>query len=124
MIKSASFVWILKKSPDAFTKINNNSEEASLNLNLRDGQEIINRKFNQCFELIDSIVPEEESQETIILRETIQELYDLLEKYDLKAEESVFFDDRKENTEAAEKLGIKSYTITSKEYLLEVLDKF
>ena len=48
----------------------------------------------------------------------------LLEKYDLKAEESVFFDDRKENTEAAEKLGIKSYTITSKEYLLEVLDKF
>lgn len=48
----------------------------------------------------------------------------LLEKYDLKAEESVFFDDREENTEAAEKLGIKSYTITSKEYLLEVLDKF
>lgn len=48
----------------------------------------------------------------------------LLEKYDLKAEESVFFDDRPENTETAEKLGIQSYTITSKEYLLGVLDEF
>lgn len=48
----------------------------------------------------------------------------LLERYDLKAEESVFFDDRPENTEAAEALGIRSYTITSKEYLLSVLDEF
>lgn len=48
----------------------------------------------------------------------------LLEKYDLKAEECIFFDDREENTKAAEKLGITSYTITSKEYLLTVLDKF
>lgn len=48
----------------------------------------------------------------------------LLDKYNLKAEESVFFDDRPENTEAAEKLGIKSYTITSKEYLLEILDEY
>lgn len=48
----------------------------------------------------------------------------LLVKYDLKPEESVFFDDRLENTEAAEKLGIKSYTITSKEYLLDILDEF
>jgi len=48
----------------------------------------------------------------------------LLNKYDLKAEESVFFDDRQENTEVAEKLGIKAYTITSKEYLLEVLDEY
>ena len=48
----------------------------------------------------------------------------LLEKYDLKPEESAFFDDREENTQTAEKLGIQSYTITSKEYLLGVLDKF
>lgn len=48
----------------------------------------------------------------------------LLDKYDLKAEESVFFDDRPENTEAAQALGIKSYTITSREYLLGVLDTF
>ncbi len=46
----------------------------------------------------------------------------LLEKYNLKPEESVFFDDRPENTATAEELGIKSYTITSKEYLLSVLD--
>lgn len=48
----------------------------------------------------------------------------LLDKYELKAEESVFFDDRLENTQAAEALGIKSYTITSKEYLLSVLNEF
>jgi len=48
----------------------------------------------------------------------------LLEKYNLLPEESVFFDDRAENTETAEKLGIRSYTITSKEYLLSVLDEF
>ena len=48
----------------------------------------------------------------------------LLDKYKLKAEESVFFDDRPENTEMAEKLGIKSYTITSKEYLLKALEEF
>ena len=48
----------------------------------------------------------------------------LLNKYNLKAEESVFFDDRAENTEAAEKLGIKSHTITSREYLLAVLDEY
>lgn len=48
----------------------------------------------------------------------------LLEKYDLKAEESVFFDDRAENTAAAEELGINSYTIVSKEYLLSLLDEF
>lgn len=48
----------------------------------------------------------------------------LLQKYSLKPEESVFFDDRPENTETAEKLGIQSYTITSKEYLLDILDMF
>ena len=48
----------------------------------------------------------------------------LLNKYDLKPEESIFFDDRPENTTAAEALGIKSYTITSKEYLNSVLDEY
>lgn len=48
----------------------------------------------------------------------------LLDKYGLKPEESVFFDDRKENTEAAEKLGIRSYTITSEEYLNSLLDEY
>ena len=54
-----------------------------------------------------------------------KEIYELLlSKYNLKAEECVFFDDKEENTAAAEKIGIKSYTITSKEYLLEILDEF
>ena len=48
----------------------------------------------------------------------------LLDKYDLKPEESVFFDDRPENTKTAQDLGMKTYTITSKEYLLGVLEEF
>lgn len=48
----------------------------------------------------------------------------LLDKYNLKPEESVFFDDRPENTQTAKELGMKTYTITSKGYLLDVLDKF
>ena len=48
----------------------------------------------------------------------------LLDKYSLKPEESVFFDDRPENTQTAKELGMKTYTITSKEYLLGVLDEF
>jgi putative hydrolase of the HAD superfamily len=48
----------------------------------------------------------------------------LLDKYSLKPEESVFFDDRPENTQTAQELGMKTYTITSKEYLLGVLDEF
>lgn len=48
----------------------------------------------------------------------------LLKKYQLKAEECVFFDDREENTKAAEALGIRSHTITSKEYLLSVMDEY
>lgn len=53
------------------------------------------------------------------------EIYEyLLEKYQLNPQECVFFDDRPENTQTAEKLGIQSYTITSKEYLLDVLDMF
>ncbi len=48
----------------------------------------------------------------------------LLNRYKLQPEESVFFDDRAENTATAEKLGIRSYTITSEEYLLSVLDEY
>lgn len=48
----------------------------------------------------------------------------LLDKYGLNPQECVFFDDRPENTQTAEELGIKTYTITSKEYLLGVLDEF
>ena len=47
----------------------------------------------------------------------------LLEKYDLKAEECIFYDDKQENVEAALKLGIKSIVITSEKQLLEEMDK-
>ena len=39
-------------------------------------QEEINSMFNNCFEIIDSIVPEEESQDIVILKEEIQKIYD------------------------------------------------
>ncbi|MDE6615878.1 MAG: HAD family phosphatase [Lachnospiraceae bacterium] len=47
----------------------------------------------------------------------------LLDKYSLKAEECIFFDDREENTEGARKLGINAITVTSREFLLKELDK-
>lgn len=39
-------------------------------------QEDINIGFNTCFEIIDSIVPEEESQDTVILSEEVQKIYE------------------------------------------------
>ena len=47
----------------------------------------------------------------------------LIEKYSLNTDECIFFDDRQINTQAAESLGIKSVTITSKELLLSEMDK-
>ncbi len=54
-----------------------------------------------------------------------KEIYQyLLDKYNLKANECVFFDDRPENTAVAEKLGIRTYTVTSRQYLAEMLSKW
>lgn len=51
-------------------------------------------------------------------------IYDaLLEKYNLDAKESLFFDDKEENVKAAIKYGIDAVTITSEEFLLNELDK-
>jgi putative hydrolase of the HAD superfamily len=47
----------------------------------------------------------------------------LLDRYQLKAEECIFFDDKKENTQAAKELGICAETITSQEQLLNLLDE-
>ncbi len=49
----------------------------------------------------------------------------LLEKYHLKAEECLFFDDRPENTEAAQKLGFAAVTVEngSEEFLKKELEK-
>lgn len=53
-----------------------------------------------------------------------REIYEyLLRQYDLKPEECMFFDDRAENTAAAEKLGIRSVTVTSREMLKKELQK-
>ena len=46
--------------------------------NLSEHQEKINYYFNNSFEIIDSIVPEEESQEIVILKEEIGKIYDLI----------------------------------------------
>lgn len=48
----------------------------------------------------------------------------LLKKYELKAEECIFFDDREENVQGAIKEGIMATRITSEEQLLGILDGF
>lgn len=47
----------------------------------------------------------------------------LLTQYGLKAEEGLFFDDRKDNTAAAVKQGIEAITVTSKEQLKQELQE-
>ncbi len=57
-------------------------------LDLSSYQEEINYSFNKCFEIIDGIVPEEESQDVVILKEEIQKIYDILKEsnlYEIKA---------------------------------------
>lgn len=52
-----------------------------------------------------------------------KEIYEtLLAKYDLNPEESIFFDDREENVEAAVALGIKGCTVRSREHINSELE--
>lgn len=46
-------------------------------------QEEINFSFNKCFGIIDSIVPEEESPDIVILKEEVQKIYDFFKDSDL-----------------------------------------
>ena len=46
-------------------------------------QEEINQGFNNCFEIIDSIVPEEESQDIVVLQEEVQKIYNFFKDSDL-----------------------------------------
>lgn len=48
----------------------------------------------------------------------------LFEKYNLEPAECIFFDDRLENVEASNKLGMRSVQVTSKEMLLKELNNF
>lgn len=45
---------------------------------LQEHQEEINFTFNKCFEIIDGIVPEEETQDIVILREEVAKIYEIL----------------------------------------------
>lgn len=45
----------------------------------------------------------------------------ILDKHNLKASETVFIDDKEENTKAADKLGIKTFCLTNKDDLYELL---
>ena len=46
-------------------------------------QEEINEIFNKCFELIDAIIPEEECQEIIVIKEELEKIYDYVKESDL-----------------------------------------
>ncbi|MDD2972349.1 MAG: HAD family phosphatase [Lachnospiraceae bacterium] len=48
----------------------------------------------------------------------------LFDRYGLRPEECIFLDDRKENVEAAEKLGMKSIQIMSEEQLIDILKTY
>lgn len=53
-----------------------------------------------------------------------REIYEiLLSKYDLKPEESLFFDDREENVETALALGISGCVVKSREHINDELEK-
>ena len=66
----------IKEINDSDNKKNNNNE-------LLIYQEEINFSFNKCFDIIDSIVPEEESQEIVLLKEEIQKIYSYFKDSDL-----------------------------------------
>lgn len=68
----------------AEAKVNNPTPDTTtVNNNLLVCQEEVNAEFNTCFEIIDSIVPEEESQETVILKEELEKIYDKLKDFEL-----------------------------------------
>ena len=46
-------------------------------------QEEINLSFNSCFAIIDGIIPEEESQEIVILKEEVQKIYGYFQNTDM-----------------------------------------
>ena len=57
--------------------------------NLKQNQENINYSFNKCFEVIDGIVPEEESQDIVILKEEVEKIYSYFKDTDIYEVKSV-----------------------------------
>jgi len=76
-------------------------------------------KGKPFMDLLDGKVVSYEVHETKPDRPIYREL---MRRYDLKPEECVFFDDREENTKTAEELGIKSFTVMSREHINELLE--
>ena len=63
--------------------ISESAETKSDTSDLTQFQEEINFGFNKCFGIIDSIVPEEESQDIVILKEEVQKIYNYFKSSDL-----------------------------------------
>lgn len=59
------------------------ASDAAADSDAANHQEEINYGFNNCFEIIDSIVPEEESQDIVILKEEVQKIYEYFENSNL-----------------------------------------
>ena len=64
------------QTPDENAKIASLAESDDTTKELAKNQEEINTTFNNCFEIIDGIVPEEESQDIVILKEEVQKIYE------------------------------------------------
>ena len=83
------FTLILEKIEQINAKPIENSEkqvgiiDTKMSEELQLLQENVNYNFNACFEIIDSIVPEQETQEIVVLRENVSQIYDLLKDFDL-----------------------------------------
>ena len=83
------FTLILEKIEQINAKPIENSEKQGIIIDTKTSEELqllqenVNYNFNACFEIIDSIVPEQETQEIVILRENVSQIYDLLKDFDL-----------------------------------------
>lgn len=63
------------KQNEALASIVDIAENPAESQELAKHQEEINQSFNNCFEIIDGIVPEEESQDIVLLREEVQKIH-------------------------------------------------
>lgn len=73
----------LSKNASISDIANNELDKNKTEEELKKNQEEINVAFNNCFEIIDSIVPEEESQDIIILKEEVQKIYNFFKESNL-----------------------------------------
>ena len=86
--------------------------------------EYLLNKHTDCIPFMKCVDGRIVSYEVNMLKPEPQIYKALMNKYSLDPQECVFFDDLKANVVAADELGIRSYEITSKEYLLMILDKY